>query len=225
MKKSLIIISVLGLLSCGLWIAGNNNSCATNIITGNNVLTINTPDLDSSSSDSFYVNPLLPQVLVPHGPITVQDEGDFVGYGFPGAGTEGNPFIIENYEILPDPVDIQNYGIRIVNTNSYFIIRNNHVKGAVGGIFIDSADNCIEISNNLCDDSSQYGLHISSSFTDCTIKNNGFYNQGRGIYVTYSSYYEIINNTCNNNDEGIFTGSHSSVDVLNNTCNFKIMYF
>ncbi|MCG3217292.1 MAG: hypothetical protein KAS63_11225, partial [Candidatus Heimdallarchaeota archaeon] len=37
---------------------------------------------------------------IPHDPILIDSDDDFITYGFPGNGTEINPYIIENYNII-----------------------------------------------------------------------------------------------------------------------------
>ena len=37
--------------------------------------------------------------LVAHGPINIEYDSNFTDYGFPGAGTAGDPYRIENYNI------------------------------------------------------------------------------------------------------------------------------
>ncbi|MCK5409911.1 MAG: hypothetical protein KAJ30_06560, partial [Candidatus Heimdallarchaeota archaeon] len=52
--------------------------------------------------------------------IYINELDDFIEYGFPGNGSEENPFIIENYEIS----NLDVHGIAIYNVDQYFIIRN-----------------------------------------------------------------------------------------------------
>ncbi len=113
--------------------------------------------------------------LTPHGPIDINSDGDFITSGFPGIGTETDPYIIEGYSINTT----DQYGIRIEYTSSFFIIRNCYV------------------------DAENYGISIySTTEGTATIINNTCTNSLYGIILRYSSGANITNNTCTNNRGG-----------------------
>lgn len=62
-----------------------------------------------------------------HDPISIDGNDDFATQaaieGWPGDGTEGNPYVIEGYEIIPSYED----GISISGTDVHFIIRDVYV--------------------------------------------------------------------------------------------------
>jgi len=54
-----------------------------------------------------------------HEPIIITSDSDFETQGWPGAGTEGNPYVLENLNISAPVI-----GVQIVNTTIHFVIRN-----------------------------------------------------------------------------------------------------
>lgn len=59
--------------------------------------------------------------MTDHVPILINGTQDFVDQGWPGAGTSGDPYLIEGLNIT---WDIGEIGIHIFNTTAYFIIRD-----------------------------------------------------------------------------------------------------
>lgn len=54
-----------------------------------------------------------------HEPIIITSDSDFEPQGWPGAGTEGSPYVLENLNITAPVI-----GIQITNTTKHFVIRN-----------------------------------------------------------------------------------------------------
>ncbi|TET07241.1 MAG: hypothetical protein E3J86_13715 [Candidatus Thorarchaeota archaeon] len=54
-----------------------------------------------------------------HEPIIITSDSDFETQGWPGAGTEGTPYVLENLNISAPVI-----GIQIANTTKHFVIRN-----------------------------------------------------------------------------------------------------
>ncbi|MHA2297124.1 MAG: hypothetical protein ACXADA_13940 [Candidatus Hodarchaeales archaeon] len=90
--------------------------------------------------------------LLPHQPINIESNGDFVTLGVDGSGTSDDPYIIENLSIETS----EGHGIYITRTTVHFIIRNCWIVASVGdfdqtGIYIDDIrDNTATIYNNTC---------------------------------------------------------------------------
>ena len=125
--------------------------------------------------------------FTPHGPIDIRSDSDFIG--FPGSGTEGNPYIIEGYSIITTAL----IGIWIRDTSSFFIIRNCYVEADNSGILI-----------------------FSAAEETATIINNTCTNTLFGITVQYSSGVTLTNNTCTNNLNGIYLISSSCSCLVTN---------
>ncbi|GAJ01466.1 unnamed protein product, partial [marine sediment metagenome] len=97
--------------------------------------------------------------LIPHSPIEIASDEDFVTYGFQGNGTADNPYIIEGLNITT----AHSLGIGISLTSKFFIIRNCHVETGGFGIGISVvADGTASIVNNTCISTSM-GITLSDT--------------------------------------------------------------
>jgi|GEM_PF-1437327 len=181
-----------------------------------------------------------------HGTIHINGNDDFANQaatnGWTGDGTQGNPYIIEGYEI---DAKGGTYCIWIEFTDVWFIIRNCTVWNATGfrqpegagiclkntqhgtlenntclsnrwGIFLDtSRDNYIK--NNNCS-GNLHSIYLSSSRNNPIENNNCSGNSWYGIYLSSSSNNIIMNNNCTGNSYGIFLESSSINNITNNKC-------
>ncbi|MHA1979058.1 MAG: right-handed parallel beta-helix repeat-containing protein [Candidatus Hodarchaeales archaeon] len=146
----------------------------------------------SSVSPVFSFNSIHFQI---HDPIHIDDPSDFGVYGFPGSGSEADPFIISGYSIS----NPSGHGIEIQNITSYFTICNNVLNGKGGpdwgsGIFL---------------------MNVSHG----TIENNLICECRSGIAIFVSDNTQILNNsiTCNVGFAfGINPGSDHSTIKFNN---------
>ncbi len=157
--------------------------------------------------------------LTPHSAIWIDSDSDFITYSFPGSGTEIDPYIIENYEIISS----SDHGIYINSTTNYFVIRNSYVDAEEYGIYVSNvADETAAVINNTCynNDNDGISLHYSGSsiVANNTCNNNNVY----GIKLWFSGSSTVSNNTCNNNNDfGIVLVDSGSSTVANNTCNYN----
>ncbi|MHA1778079.1 MAG: right-handed parallel beta-helix repeat-containing protein, partial [Candidatus Heimdallarchaeaceae archaeon] len=154
-----------------------------------------------------------------HEPIIIKCDQDFDKYGFPGSGTEKDPYVIENLSITVtegcaidisftnksfvisncyiNTTDTTEKGISLSNLiNGSYAIKNNTITG--GGEFSIYIYNCtnLTVDNNTID-TSQYrvnqGISIVSS-SNCTIERNTYLSNCRGIEIYNSIDINIINN-------------------------------
>ncbi|MFQ6125593.1 MAG: right-handed parallel beta-helix repeat-containing protein [Candidatus Heimdallarchaeota archaeon] len=133
----------------------------------------------------------------PHEPIQITNNADFAAFGFPGTGTEENPYLIEglnitryggSYEILID----------IDDTTAYFCIRNNVLTGvprtyvgiALGNVIHGTVDS--NIINN-----SYWGILIYSADNNTITRNtisdceyDGIYGYGKNNHVTDNTIFD-----------------------------------
>lgn len=127
---------------------------------------------------------------IPHSPITIASNADFVSQGFPGSGTAEDPYVIEGYNITTTGTCIS-----IQGTDAYFDIRDCLLTGGSSGrgVRLDGVDHG-EIRNNTI-----------SGINDC------------GVYLRYSLDNTVVNNTISGNDYGVYLcyGSNNNV-VVNN---------
>ncbi len=178
---------------------------------------------------------------VDHEPIVIITDQNFTDYGFPGAGTEEDPYRIENYKILSS----KNTGIYIASTTKHFTIRHCYINvyyigirlynvasftatifnntceyNSYGGILIDTCD-FIQIINNTCSNNNYVG--IMTKFSLSTIVNNTCVNnQEAGILCSdYSDYSSVLNNYCKYNNLGLWVLRSDYLTVSNNTFSYN----
>jgi parallel beta-helix repeat protein len=163
--------------------------------------------------------------------IEIRSDEDFEKYGFPGSGTEQDPYRIENYTIQTsnswaisicdvskhfriwnNVLDVERIGIYICNVepNITQILSNIIFGGDNGGIIINNVDGGI-ISDNTCYDNFQ-GINLENSanwqLRNNTLKNNRLY----GVYIIDSLQIIIENNTLSHN--AYSGGSYYNIGVL-----------
>jgi parallel beta-helix repeat protein len=132
----------------------------------------------------------------PHDPIRIKGDADFAAQAanesWLGDGTEGNPYIIEGYEINATIAS----GIVIKFTNVHFIIRDSRI--------IDGGYSCFGI----------YLYHVTNGIIEnCTLENNN-----RGIYMYESNGDKITNNAFISNRNGDIDMTYSySNNISGNT--------
>ncbi|MEM3341144.1 MAG: NosD domain-containing protein [Thermoplasmata archaeon] len=165
----------------------------------------------------------------PHAPIFINGDIDFtaqaVTEGWPGDGTEGNPYIIENYDINAGGGA---YCIRIENiTGIYFIIQNCNLNGATqtaafpygAGIAFKNVSHATLKFNNLT--GNRNGTYLYNSSWNFIDSNNASGNSQSGIYLYSSTNNTLINNLISGNAFGIYLSisSNSNNIVYNNILN------
>ncbi len=155
---------------------------------------------------------------ITHSPIFIDENADFTPANgvTDGSGTQSDPYIIEGWDIKASST----IGIYIRNTNAYFIIRNCYVHDGranwhSGIIFSHVQNGRIE---NTTSTNNMDGIALWESSSN-TIANNIFSSNimADGIYLSYSSNYNIIaNNKVLNNYRGIYIGYSSGNIIINN---------
>ncbi len=155
---------------------------------------------------------------IKHEPIIIWKDDDFKNFEFSGDGSQENPYLIENLEIITD----FKYSIYIRNTFKHFVIKNCYLASNEYGIYIDNiADGTAVITENICENN-EVGIWISNS-ENLIVFNNSCSNNGEtsggGIIVTDSSFCNISNNYCyKNNFYGIKVENTEACNIINNTC-------
>ncbi|MHA1125629.1 MAG: right-handed parallel beta-helix repeat-containing protein [Candidatus Heimdallarchaeota archaeon] len=120
--------------------------------------------------------------------IVITNDRMFKRYGFPGSGTESDPYIIENYIL-----NTEWYAIEIHDTTKFFIIRNCSIQT----------------------DWSSFLIQNVKSGT-VMITNSTFYSKnGSSGGISYSPYSSVINNTFI--DCSIHIGGSANSKIVNNT--------
>lgn len=155
-----------------------------------------------------------------HAPIIIESNTNFTSANgvVSGSGTQSDPYIIEGWEICaPDSWYSSGLGIKIKNTNAYFIITNCYIFSVMGGrgsytygIYLINVTHGV-IKNVVCYHL-EGGITLSSdnTVTNCVIYDNPDYGIRLGLNCT------VTNCTCYNNGDGIYMGSTSNNNTITN---------
>lgn len=153
--------------------------------------------------------------------IKIDSNNDFTTQGWPGNGTEGDPWIIDGYEIDGNRAG---YSVYIGNTTEYFIVRNCYLKNSeedsypfMGcGIIVNNAWNGIIDNNKIINNhysginvidcekikiynntisGSEMGINMYMSNNNTISYNNFSFNLYSDIKMDTTYYNEFYNNT------------------------------
>ncbi len=159
-----------------------------------------------------------------HSVIVINGDDDFSSQAgsemWPGSGTLGDPYRIENYLI---DGTASNHCISISNTQVYFEILNCTLRSLSGsimaGIYLAYVGNAHIIDNVAFDGSSGLSLYYSDNNT---VDGNSFYNSDYGMYLTHAENNTIYNNDCYSNEEsGIALSRGSNNRIMENNCTWN----
>jgi len=158
-------------------------------------------------TNASMTNAILPvDIITADAPIAIGSDAELVAAGFPGSGTSGDPYRIENLNIVLAGGETGIYITGLTQSNSYVTIRNCTITGGSYGVNADSNiaqrvrvwnntfsgnevairqahSASVEAMNNTIDNC-DYGIR----FYDCNNSfayNNTITNCGHGIYVNY----------------------------------------
>jgi parallel beta-helix repeat protein len=164
-------------------------------------------------------------VYIIHPPIRINSNADFnPAHGVTGGdGTQGNPYIIQNYEINGTGYG---YCIHIGNTTKYFCVRNNYLHDASGnsanyfwntGLLLYNAPYGI-LENNTLYSNDWFGSQLCSQSHDTRYYHNVANSNGRcGIYFWASDRVNITENVMDNNTiHGLYLQSSWYAVIENN---------
>ena len=148
-------------------------------------------------------------------PIYIDNNSDFVTLGFPGSGTQINPYRIEGCIIINSTTNL----IYIQDTTSHFIISNNWLNGINGsfdGIRISNVTNGAIQNNTIIN--GDFGIRMLFDSKNNTIAYNTIYNSSRdGLCLASSSEIIIRNNTLyNNSRHGLQLSLNSNTNNVSN---------
>lgn len=127
-----------------------------------------------------------------HGPIFILDNASLISLGFPGEGTEENPFLIQNYEID----GAGGSAIAIYDTDLHVKIRNCLLSDSTepsSVIHLENVQNVTIENNRLVD--SYVGVGLVSS-NNIVIQDNIFEGYNTGMVLDNSDDNVLFNNTC-----------------------------
>ncbi len=163
--------------------------------------------------------------LVVNDYMNIHSDDDFITMGFPGSGTESDPYVIENYKIHSSDPTCE--GIHVKNTTKYFVIQECEISNSFYAIFVeDVAPGTGQVLNNYCYSNKHDGMGIENSndliisgniiegsycvgltimnCSDLLISNNKISSSGRSGLAIYSS--SNLNITENISKENKYNG-------------------
>lgn len=127
-----------------------------------------------------------------HSPILILDNAGLISAGFPGTGTNADPFLIQNFEID----GAGGSAIAIYDTDLHVKILNCYLSDSSGPsatIHLQNVKNVTVENNTLVDCYAGVGLFNSHSNV---VRNNTFVNHNTGIFLEDSDHNLLFNNTC-----------------------------
>jgi len=135
------------------------------------------------------VTALVSQQYTQRDPIRITNDNDFEILGFPGEGTENNPYLIENYMIEITATSGYDWGIEVRGTESHFIMRNCFIKGnetsqrteGVGVFLYDTSNG--QIKANRFEDLA-LSMSIQSELVNYIIEDNHFIGEDNNEFRT-----------------------------------------
>jgi len=147
-------------------------------------------------------------------PIFIDSDTDFISFGFPGNGSEENPYLIQNLDIDT----LTNFGLVIVNTTKSFVVQNCNISAIVTSIHLQNNTGILtKVYHNNLFNGDYYGVY-SFMCPDIEIINNTCYNNEAGIGVFFSENELISKNYCYENEIGILTKFSNNLSIINNIC-------
>ncbi|MCE7748235.1 MAG: hypothetical protein GPJ51_07550 [Candidatus Heimdallarchaeota archaeon] len=147
-------------------------------------------------------------------PMLIDSDSDFISFGFPGNGSEQNPYLIQNLEINTP----NNFGLVIVNTTKNFIVQNCNISAIITGIHLQNNSGIItEVFNSILFGGDYYGIY-SYMCPNISIINNTCYNNEAGIGVFFSNNGLISENYCYVNEIGILAQFMIDTAFVANIC-------
>lgn len=143
---------------------------------------------------------LISTEYTPHDFVRILGDSQFESQGWPGAGTEEDPYVIEGLNITVG----EYHGIVILSTSAHYVIRNCLLTTqdviADGIQLVNTANGIIE---NCIIRGGRFGVYMSSTI-DCRVINSSIIGtESGGIATYYSNRPLIANNTIYGTDRGI----------------------
>jgi len=152
------------------------------------------------------------QARTPHATIAIYDNEDFSTLGFPGNGTESNPYLIEDFFITHESRTL----IHIEDTTAYFVIRNcelDAIRGSTWGIRMRNVSHGMILDNIVYNTVRAICLEggYDNLFSNNTLRDNSNY----GILLGGYNNTIIGNKIYNTNTDGIWGGGRDNI-IMNN---------
>ncbi len=156
-------------------------------------------------------------VLNQSAPFYIANDSAFgpAGYNFPGNGTLGAPYEIENYNIT----DSSQVLIEIHNTTAFFRISNCLLNGITSdhhGVYLSNVTHGTVVNNDI--HYGDRGIYLEDSPNNSLSVNTLYNNTRQGITMFSSPDCVVNSNTVfNNSGSGIFVLDSGNITIFNNT--------
>ena len=161
---------------------------------------------------------------IAHDPIYIASDADWAASGFPGDGTEGNPYMISGYDITGVGGD----AVNIQGTTVHFVIEDCYLHGDGYGVYMYNAENATLINDN-CSGNAYDGIYawtdnrnLSLNLSGCLVLNNGWY--GVDAYAWPGDVAAVITgcNVSGNSYGGIYLEGGNNLDLTMTSSNATI---
>ena|GEM_PF-4311295 len=155
-----------------------------------------------------------------HDPIYVAGDLDWDAYGFPGLGSESDPYVISGYDIAGIGAD----AIHIQDTSAYYVVQDCYAHGDGYGVFLSNAPNGTLVDVN-CSENANDGLYATTSMGDLVIgldNVTAMYNGGYGIDLyAYPGDLQALLTDCNAswNGYGVYLEGNNYLNFSMVGCN------
>jgi len=204
-----------------------------------------TPALTQDSSLLMLSSSAQVLAYEPHEPIEITSDLDFAEQGWPGNGTQSDPYVIEGYEIQ-GPRNC----IFISNTSAYFVVRNclltlegpqgngpaiflhNVTHGTAQncitmdkncGMFLRNCSHCVIASSTVIKNfAAVFGIYVLNSYS-CTVTNSTIAHATNGMRIDASKDCTVEGNRVYDTIRGIELTDSSHCLIANNT-SFRSSY-
>ncbi|MHA2424106.1 MAG: right-handed parallel beta-helix repeat-containing protein [Candidatus Thorarchaeota archaeon] len=111
---------------------------------------------------AVYETPFVPSQVISD-TFFIYGDADFVFHGFPGSGTIGDPYLIENFVIIGPESSLS-----IINTDAYYVVRNCYfISETNDSQYIDSLVHLQDSDNGRLENCRIIGGEIGLSIVEC----------------------------------------------------------
>ncbi|MGY5880626.1 MAG: NosD domain-containing protein [Candidatus Thorarchaeota archaeon] len=178
-------------------------------------------DVEQPERESYQSEPLIIPPGTPHAAIMIDSNDDFDTQGWPGDGSSGTPYVIDDLEIS---ATASVPAISISGTDVFFVISDCVIDGSSQdstGIVLNSVENAL-IYNNTCFDGN-IGILLNQTDGISVVENQCATMNRAGIYLNRSDDNTIHDNFATACWDGIYLNGSSFNDVNENLCTGNMM--
>ncbi|MBN2230774.1 MAG: right-handed parallel beta-helix repeat-containing protein [Candidatus Thorarchaeota archaeon] len=149
------------------------------------------------------------------GPIFIDGDDDFIEYGFPGSGTQEDPYIIAGYVI--ECTDVYIPCIEIRNTQAFFVVEGCILTALYGVpvVLLTNVEHGI-LQNNIITGGA-FGI-LMEFCVSTMVMDNTIYGTDFGILLYAAEFCQVIGNDCFENMDGILLSESAFCEIIDNQC-------